>query len=520
MADVKDSFIGISSIITFLRRNVPGLAAIGNGAGIFQSPRAAEITTVVTTGGSRDSAIEANAVCASSQNDSDSGYASAALERDLTDPAMVVGNSLTFSRKQIPQQFIDRLIDIRALFTEPLLDTMSAKQRVTKGASMKLKYADQDDKLYLVVQCDKRDKKKLQKFFAKSHVVEVIGHDITVHITTGLRHLTTEEFKVHSQISGPMFSGTLIRIEGAHGSSTATLGGTIRITKDGHKVLCGLTAGHALTRQFPGRNCPSTSHGKDIVNDSDISSESDGSSDLFDNHRFKVCSTSHSESTSCATPELESQIGSITEHSFQSSSPSTNYDWALVKLRDGHVIQNRLPQTEPNKQISGPFRSFKLFVSAPTQTPASVIIPTSRGNQRGKLTLSTSSLLVAPGHKFVETHDVVLNDGFSLQAGDSGSWAIDEITGEFYGHVVSIDMFGEAYVMPSDDTLRDIREHLQADCVDLSWWGTQRQAKREMQAQRTQLGCTLSSHAQGLKRGEARKLLRTNSTATPRTQGA
>lgn len=49
--------------------------------------------------------------------------------------------------------------------------------------------------------------------------------------------------------------------------------------------------------------------------------------------------------------------------------------------------------------------------------------------------------------------------------GDSGSWVVNETTGEVYGHVVSVDALGEAYVMPIQPTLQDIRTHLGAHQV-------------------------------------------------------
>lgn len=51
---------------------------------------------------------------------------------------------------------------------------------------------------------------------------------------------------------------------------------------------------------------------------------------------------------------------------------------------------------------------------------------------------------------------------------DHGSF-IDEATGNVYGHIVSVDSFGEAYVMPIHDTLLDIASHLGlgAQCVSV-----------------------------------------------------
>ncbi|KAI0466802.1 hypothetical protein F4859DRAFT_285197 [Xylaria cf. heliscus] len=147
-----------------------------------------------------------------------------------------------------------------------------------------------------------------------------------------------------------------------------------------------------------------------------------------------------------------------------------NHDWALVELHPNQHFSNLIHisyTSEPGKIARSSTLTFVPLQSNPTELPVNVIIPTSRGNQRGTLTIGTSRLLVAPGHEFVETHDVVLHYRCSLQSGDSGCWVIREATGEVYGHVVSMDMFGEAYVMPLNHTLRDIQAHLHTDRVML-----------------------------------------------------
>ncbi|RWA11944.1 hypothetical protein EKO27_g3170 [Xylaria grammica] len=474
MTEVKASFPESSSVTTFLRANLPGsrfrakLAAIGKEAKPYHMPRIAEtiLVTAADTEESKDLATGADAACASSQTETDSGYGTTAFDRDASEATERAKTALTFSRKPVPQQFLNRLLDIRALFAESLLDvTVSAKQRPTKGASMKLKYANHDDSIYLVIQCDKRDKKRMGKFFAQSHVKETIGDDITVHITTGLRQLATQELKVYGESLGIPFPGSMIRIEGNHGSSMATLGGVISVVKEGRIVLYGLTASHALARLVDHSNQP----WRDIENESDTTYDSDESCDSSEDGQSEVFPGAHYDRPTGAPLEPAYQIGSITEHSLQSTS-STNHDWALIELHPSQTFSNLVAiqfHSKPDNLAYSCALTFMPLRSTPIQSLVNVIIPTSRGNQRGTLTSSTSSLLVAPGREFVETHDVVMDDGFSLQPGDSGSWVVHEETGEVYGHVVSIDMFGEAYVMPFNHTLRDIQAHLHADHVGL-----------------------------------------------------
>lgn len=52
--------------------------------------------------------------------------------------------------------------------------------------------------------------------------------------------------------------------------------------------------------------------------------------------------------------------------------------------------------------------------------------------------------------------------------GDSGSWVVHPKNGVVFGHVVALDCFGEARVIPMNDTLADIKFHLRALDVSIS----------------------------------------------------
>lgn len=54
-----------------------------------------------------------------------------------------------------------------------------------------------------------------------------------------------------------------------------------------------------------------------------------------------------------------------------------------------------------------------------------------------------------------------------MKSGDSGSWVVDASTYEVYGHVVATDAFGEAYVIPLRDTLRQMKKQLDVESVSL-----------------------------------------------------
>lgn len=417
MTEVRTRLSEPVSAITSLRANMRGsplegllnfrakLATIHKGDEAHHLSQTGETSVVASNDDGSRLAIEVAATCASSQTETDSGHGTMSSDCDTGEPTKT---TLTFSRKPIPQQYLDRLFDIRALFTESLLNVMSTKQRPTKGASMKFKYGDHDDSIYLVIQCDKRDKKRLQKFFARSHVKETIGDDIAIHVTTGLRQLAKQELKVYKRALGKVTSGTTVKITGTNRSSTATIGGAISILKNGQKVLYGMTAGHVLNRLINESSNQPSYPCNDPGGDSDASCDSDESYYSSDDDQSEVL------------PGLSSQpifhIGTITEHSLQPACSATNHDWALVELCPDHSFSdlNRvLISSNPNEQAQSTAVSFKLLKSAPTRSLIRVIVPTSRGNLRGTLTPSTSGLLVAPGCQFVETHDVVLDEKFS-----------------------------------------------------------------------------------------------------------
>ena len=53
-----------------------------------------------------------------------------------------------------------------------------------------------------------------------------------------------------------------------------------------------------------------------------------------------------------------------------------------------------------------------------------------------------------------------------LQPGDCGAWVVDTVNGKIYGYVTaSDDIFGEAYVIPMEESFKQIKSQLSAECV-------------------------------------------------------
>ncbi|KXH41905.1 hypothetical protein CSIM01_02741 [Colletotrichum simmondsii] len=60
-----------------------------------------------------------------------------------------------------------------------------------------------------------------------------------------------------------------------------------------------------------------------------------------------------------------------------------------------------------------------------------------------------------------------MNDG-EVREGDSGAWVVCSAYHEVFGHIVAADMFGDAYVLPLEDTFEAIRKSLGAASVQLA----------------------------------------------------
>lgn len=55
-----------------------------------------------------------------------------------------------------------------------------------------------------------------------------------------------------------------------------------------------------------------------------------------------------------------------------------------------------------------------------------------------------------------------------VREGDSGAWVVGSAYHEVFGHIVAADMFGDAYVLPLEETFEAIRKSLGAASVQLA----------------------------------------------------
>ncbi|XXG99413.1 hypothetical protein Hte_005752 [Hypoxylon texense] len=424
----------------------------------------------------------------------DSGYGSLASTPD-TNKGKSKGAQLParhpWSRdvidKPIPERLQNRFLDFKILYTEALWKAVSGKRNKNIGdISMKLRYkreTDADAQLFIVVQCEKRILKGVKKFFDDPDVKEVLGSDFHLHfIDSALIRLFSSDLAIVStseeNITG-ITCGTAIEIHLNGLYRRATIGGLISVTISDRPELYALTAGHPLASlRIDGSS--------EFSSDSGDESSPEANEDLENSGTFRTSESQETHNGAVYNAESEKrEIGIITTSSFHSREPVGNHDWALIKIQPSYWQPNllHLPSTgEKGKQPlvdidNGESQHDKyddrtdLRISDcinPSKQLAAAM--TCRGLQRGTLASNHSALFMSPSNDFVETLDFMPALDSSLMIGDSGSWVINESTGEVYGHIVAVDGLGEAHVMPIHPTLRSIESQLMATKVDLPLW--------------------------------------------------
>ncbi|KAF4451230.1 hypothetical protein F53441_5773 [Fusarium austroafricanum] len=368
------------------------------------------------------------------------------------------GTERKYYDRPIPDRLKDRFFDIKVLYTQPLLDYIVKRKRDPGNISMKLKYLGPKSQnspieLYIVIQCEKKIAKRVRKFFMQKHVEEEISPDFRVLILEEtLLRLTSDDITevLTDSIHGETWCGMPIKLSRGSVSARATFGGVI-VVEASEKRLCGLTAAHSLRKlhslPFSEQAVTQT---KELLSAPRHVRQLSPASQHFRHSRYDQGTLA---------------IGTIIYDTFHKPT-AHNYDWAVIELSQHNVLPNTVAvdlQTESLYfgQEAAMAESEDLWNSK------DVLVLKQGVPQKGKLSFNSSSVMISPGSSLVEAHDLVMNTGSQLSPGDSGSWVVDAKTSDLFGHVVSVDAFGESQVMPVDSTLESIRMHLNATRVFL-----------------------------------------------------
>ncbi|KAF5725225.1 hypothetical protein FMUND_17 [Fusarium mundagurra] len=388
------------------------------------------------------------------------------------------GTKLRWFDLPVPDKLKGKFFDIKNLYTRDLLDYISVRKRDPGDLSMKLRYlgvSSQHIQLHIVIQCEKKVARKVGKFFAKKHVEQNLSPDFRVLVLekTLLRLGNDGLIQVLADSTpDKTWCGTPIKFNRRGMSAMATFGGVIMV-ETSCQHLYGLTAAHSLKglqadlhkyQEVPGRDeTESLSSTETSVGDSDFA---------FASATTTESSLQHLDNPSIEEWDSNATLGSVFCDTL-SSPMAENYDWAIVDLIRPEVLPNALFKNQQSdvsdSEEEAPHEATIHLesTSSPNSISRPVLVLKQGTPQKGELLFDASCIMISPGSTFVEVHDLHTDPNSPLSPGDSGSWVVDSKTLELYGHIVSVDAFDEAQVMPIHPTLESIKLRLSASRVFL-----------------------------------------------------
>lgn len=410
-----------------------------------------------------------------------------------------------------------RFDDVVQRFEGPLVEYVRRNRKKHSPIAIRLLVlgtSKENAKPWIVVFCDQKQAKRLNRFFAKDYVKQIYQRQFEVHVEGRaplLRNLIA--WTSMTSEANDTLCGTIITFdigdrptmkEGENlvhtATLTATLGGLVKVVHpDSTYSLYGMTAGHAAHL----RQDSVFSLREESSDDDDEGSSEDGSEeeDNFTTtlHSSRILKragnsvapyamTSENQGApafTSASPKIQLDnwrpLGRVLSTGGDETSKSQDYDWTLIKVDDIRIRPNllRAPSVNPSR-----FGDLKVL-SRPLKRAEkrSVVMQSGpQGPMPGNLSALPSKLLLGTGSRFVDTYMLTLDrqeskySSFYSQLftetlldicdGDSGSWIVDETTLEVYGHLVASDGLGGAYIIPLRSSLEDMRTTFRADAVE------------------------------------------------------
>ncbi|CEJ91033.1 hypothetical protein VHEMI06774 [[Torrubiella] hemipterigena] len=402
----------------------------------------------------------------------------------------VPGTTLKAYDKYISNTLRSRFYDLQRLYSTALAEEISKKRRLGLGQfkvkrknrtanpgplSMKCKYlgtSEETAKLCIVIHCEKQVSKTVTDFFHQEHVAKDLNGDFEIHIINDglIRFAAMEDVSVFGNSLGSTSFGRKVHLRLEHASRWATMGGVILVsTAERGDTVFGLLAGHPVADirdQIERESLASVddesieASSLDIMEDEPDSLDSDSSSDSPIAHILSNGKQSTAEDEDNGSIICEEYLGQVIHDSFRNEAEK-NYDWCLMELQDSSTMGDDI---HLGKFLEWPYPGRARHDTPLFQMSVEAIAITSHGIQAGTLFRDRSSILLLPGSAFVETLRFTLKSGSDLTYGDSGCWVVDS-NGHLHGHLVAIDVFQEAYVMPLEETLRSIKSNLQATSI-------------------------------------------------------
>ncbi|KAB8356701.1 hypothetical protein FH972_024277 [Carpinus fangiana] len=260
-----------------------------------------------------------------------------------------------------------------------------------------------------------------------------------------------------------------------YGWKRSTIGGFIDVKKTiGPVETYGLTAGHLIT---PWDESDDESGTESEEDDDDSRTVTDNEEDEWDidleDTRFddedklpEAQSAATDRSYTFEVPDIMDLA--VLGHGFElvsSAMGCKSLDYALLTVQDmARCFNSRPLREQPTEHKFDEARSVTLLNAMGI-------------GLAGNLSMSLSSLLLSQKAGFVKTFKLELLDGYGVTDGDSGAWVVDTESDVVYGHVVAVDLFGDAHVVPLERVLSDMRLGFDAVEVKLAEAGPPREVE-------------------------------------------
>ncbi|KAK5655565.1 hypothetical protein OQA88_5496 [Cercophora sp. LCS_1] len=322
---------------------------------------------------------------------------------------------------------------------------------------------------YIVALVPSKAKRKVDKFFVREDVKELLtvpggGHVsmpvvVAAHTTSFLMcRISDIEVRCSQERSSQDQSArhTLCGLPIMVNSRRLTLGGIIRVRPPGGSGISdwkfyGISAGH-----FDDEDTG-------MQSDSDDESELEFAGDDQDDPMQSppqvrpLIPLAITPATRSWDWESDMTLGHVVELNDTPDPTKPDLDWCLIDM--GFLLPNVLDSQGYQKaDVVAPL--------GPGTTPIRNVVVSSgaRGLQSGKLHMGPTRVLLGRSETFMSTYILKLESG-TIEEGDSGSWVLDPVTFEVLGHVAAKDLFGDIYVIPMVETLKDIQYRL--GCVEV-----------------------------------------------------
>ncbi|KAI0122974.1 hypothetical protein BJ170DRAFT_687683 [Xylariales sp. AK1849] len=404
-------------------------------------------------------------------------YSQTVITRPSTSTLPVNGETSklrVFPDVQISPLVLDRFADIQQLLGRELAKLVTPITSLSDVLwEVKVVGTSKDSaKPALVFTADRKLAKKIRRFFGQQHIRDILGSEeprLDVHVfgKPPVRLATEDSIAVRRFLrhDEPLRSacGILVKATLQDRVTYGTIGGVLGV--DGR--LFGMVTAHLimqLVQTRPAASDHESSDGNSTIEDAYHMADDLDYSDIAPSEPFESDLTSDS----CPIPTLE--IAKIDANVAAPLQEYSNLDWALIPIGAELWLPNILEKylVSVGKSISQsqenvPELRIPRWVFG--QESKRVIVLSGNGLKAGILKLQHAALMVSPGTSFTKTLTLTVSKGSKLQRGDSGSWVVDEETGEVWGHLVSANAFGDGLVIPIHDFIRDVKQQFQAQAV-------------------------------------------------------